>query len=165
MDNKQRKAQAEEDQTLAYETGSKEIERLEGLIKEEAKPKLRHGDCIFGKNSKRWYFYNKSEDFAIGEDGGQCDATLHFKDTPVALNTFDHLKAMSEPLEEFEVPSLIPTLKQKAGAHISADGKGICLDFESGCGTVRFDFDKTTEYIQKLQRLVATLLKRKQKGV
>lgn len=68
-----------------------------------------------------------------------------------------------EDLEEFNFEGDVGGLEQGAGAHIAGDRKGVCLSFKSGCGLVRFDFPKATEFHQKLGQLIATA-KRKKEG-
>ena len=106
MDNKQeilnKLEQAKKDRDLVLAEANKEVDRLAKELAEAEKPvKLRHGDYGFvgtdgilvtdGRNDERQDYNNFG---IVGE---------YLEAKGVLGNIFDDLKAISKPLEEFEV--------------------------------------------------------------
>jgi hypothetical protein len=137
-----------------------EMAEIEKKIEEAKRPKLRHGDYgkLSGGNS---YFFNDSHGcnrpserpFGIGQGGGgQQNAD---KQNPVIFgNIFDDLKAISEPLEKFEIADvygdkLIVSRVHNQGLHFN-------ISSTSGCARNALNFNEKQEavLITNLRRML-----------
>ncbi len=143
------------------------IEKLKAQLAEPEKPKpLEHGDCcIDNRNGTRMIVQKQDhEEFPVtttNERGAPCGAVVNGKHTArnvtVHFNAFDDLKALAEPLEEFEVQCDCFGSKDKI--FITSEG---CKD---GCAylkinnnrSIHFHGNSFHDFILNLRRMEATM--------
>ena len=139
--------QAETDRDCYLDRANEEIDRLAKLVAEEKEPKLRHCDYGIGVDS---FIHIASDTYWLGTRGDQkagiSKARNEFFINDVIGNLADELKAIAEPLEEFETD--VHTYHINKGAqwahapiHIAGNSRTL---------------EEAEEHSMKLRRLIAT---------
>lgn len=154
--NKQEKEQKEKEKDIEFyekvkRLADSSVNKLKAQLAEAEKPKLKSGD--YGYDCHLFKIAPADPRVFLGEhhygcNGGDCDKTpLKF----VYGNIFADLKALAEPLEEFEINDVYGRPVEFA---IISDGK-VRISMPCGCNDI---FVETfIEAVLKLRRMEAKL--------
>lgn len=152
---KTQEADAELHRTMA-KRARMEIDRIKAEIAEAEKPKLRHGDVrLFDRTPASPMIYMADSWY---NKNGLMSTWENCEKLPTKYNFFDDLKALQEPLEEFEIKHGYPC-KQRVNAGWSIQPSGLLY---VGCGeqgttrSFHFSAGELDEFILNLRRMQAT---------